>query len=92
MSHHFVLLYQPGPTWLPGKPVSCQPLKDHVDYMLTLHSEGIGLMAGPFPDSSGGLAIVKTADIENAKKLLACDPAIRTGTLVADAIEWTRLV
>ena len=75
-----------------GKPVSDQPLKDHLDYTLTLNSEGIVTMSGPFEDSSGGLSIVEAADIEEAQELIDWDPAIRQGTLTADVFEWRRII
>ncbi len=92
MTKHFVLLYRPGPNWVKGKPVSDQPLKDHLDYMLTRNSEGIVTMVGPFEDSSGGLGIVEAADIEEAQELVDWDPAIRQGTLTADVFEWRRII
>ncbi len=92
MTKRFVLLYRPGPNWISGKPVSDQPLKDHLDYMLTLNSEGIVTMGGPFEDSSGGLGIVEAADIEEAQELVDWDPAIRLGTLTAEVHEWRRII
>ena len=92
MSIHFALLYRPGPNWIAGKPLSDQPLKDHLDYMLTLNSEGIVTMAGPFQNSSGGLVIGETKDIEEAKERVNRDPAIRQGTLSAEVIELKRIV
>ena len=32
----FLIIYRPGPAWLPGKSVSEQPLKEHGRYMLGL--------------------------------------------------------
>ncbi len=92
MKKCFVLLYRPGPNWLKGKPVSDQPLEDHLDYMLTLKSEGIVTMGGPFEDSSGGLGITEVADIKEAQELVKWDPAVRVGTLIAEVIEWRRIV
>jgi hypothetical protein len=32
----FLVIYRPGPSWLVGKPISEQPLKEHGKYMLSL--------------------------------------------------------
>ena len=46
MKQAFVLLYRPGPAWIEGKPVSEQPLREHLDYLSGLYQTGTLLMAG----------------------------------------------
>jgi hypothetical protein len=36
----FLVIYRPGPAWLPNKPPSEQPLLEHGRYMLSLFAKG----------------------------------------------------
>src|SRR5688572_30368617 len=36
----YLVVYRPGPSWLPGKPVTEQPLKEHGRYMIELYTKG----------------------------------------------------
>jgi hypothetical protein len=46
----YLVVYRPGPSWLPGKPLAEQPLKEHGRYILSLYVKGALKSAGP----SGG--------------------------------------
>ena len=84
-------MYRPGPSWLAGKPLAEQPLKEHGRYMIELYGKGTLKFAGPFLDDSGG-AMVMEADTEaDAKALVAADPAVKGGVMLADLRPW-RLV
>jgi|SRR5437868_749844 len=48
----FLIIYRPGPAWLPGKSVSEQPLKEHGRYMLGLYVKGSMKLAGPLTDNA----------------------------------------
>lgn len=37
MNYTYLVVCRPGPAWLPGKPLSEQPLQEHGKYMLSLH-------------------------------------------------------
>ena len=48
-------------------------------------------LAGPFGDAGGdwrGLFVFATADIEEAKALVASDPVIQQGEMIADYHSW----
>lgn len=92
MKRQFALLYWPGPNWIAGTPLACQPLQQHLEYMQTLKSDGIVTMGGPFEDGSGGLGIVEATDIEDVHELVDWDPAVRCGTLTVEVFEWDRIV
>ena len=89
---HFALLYSPGPAWLSGKPLSEQPLAEHVEYLTRLHREGTVVMGGPFEDGSGGLVVADVQSPEEAQDVVAANPGVRSGILVASVKKWSRIV
>ena len=84
----FVIVYSPGANWLPNTPVFGQPLQNHIDYMTKLHREKKLLSGGPFTDNAGGLAIIHVNDVQEAKAILANDPAITEKVLCAQMHPW----
>jgi hypothetical protein len=36
----YAFIYSPGPQWIPGKPVTEQPLQEHMGYMVELKKQG----------------------------------------------------
>ncbi len=92
MNKTFAVIYKLGRAWLQGKPVSEQPLKEHVDYLLGLHERGELLMGGPFSDSSGGLVLLEVDGIDKARRIVSEDPAIVEEILTAEVYEWERIV
>jgi uncharacterized protein YciI len=87
----YLVVYRPGPSWLAGKPLAGQPLRDHGRYMVELYGKGTLKFAGPFLDDSGG-AMVMEADTESdAQALVAADPAVKGAIMIADVRPW-RLV
>src|SRR5687768_11259018 len=58
----FLCVYSPGPRWLPGKPLSEQPLREHGRYMLDLYRRGVMRLAGRFADGSGGAMLFGADD------------------------------
>jgi uncharacterized protein len=91
MTPGFLVIYRPGPKWLPGKPLAEQPLREHGRYMLDLYRQGILRMAGGFGDDSGGAALLNVSDIEQARAHADKDPAVVAQTFVYELREW-RLV
>jgi uncharacterized protein YciI len=85
----YLFVYRPGPAWLAGKPVSAQPLAPHGAYMKQLTDQGHLLAGGPWTDVEGGLAIVRAASADEARALLAADPAVSAGVMAADLRTWT---
>ena len=88
----FIAHYEPGPAWLAGRPLREQPLGAHVAYLVDLHEKGSVLMGGPLADGSGGFVVFSADSGDQVAALLAGDPAIREGILVASAREWSRIV
>jgi uncharacterized protein YciI len=85
----FLVIYKPGPAWLPGKPVTQQPLREHGRYMLDLYSQGQLKIAGPFSDDSGGAVVLYAADQGDAKNIVIKDPAVVTGIFTYELHPWS---
>lgn len=69
-----------------------QSLKSHVDYLLALHERGKLIMAGSLTDESGGLVIFTGDQISEVEDMVADDPAVTGGILVASVKKWSRIV
>lgn len=87
-STYFLFLYRPGPAWRAGVPMNQQGLAPHGAYMQRLLREERLLAGGGFTDIDGGMAVVRAASMEEARALLAADPAITSGIFVADVRHW----
>lgn len=88
MKKTYLVVYRPGPAWLPGKPIAEQPLKDHGRYILSLYVKGSLKSGGPFSDNAGGAATFEAADDDEAKAVVAADPAVISGVFVAEVHPW----
>lgn len=84
----FLVIYKPGPSWLQGKPMDGQPLKEHGRYMLSMYAKGSMKMAGPFGDNSGGAWVLEAANESEAKEIVAEDPAVKTGVFQYELHAW----
>ena len=84
----FLVVYKPGPGWLPGKPVIEQPLKEHGKYMLSLYKSGIMRFAGPFEDNAGGAVVLELSGEEEAKKVVSQDPGVISHIFVYEMHPW----
>ncbi len=88
MNKTFLVLYKPGKGWLPGEPISKQPLQAHLNYLLELHDKGQLLMGGPFADGTGGAVILTVGSLTEAEALIDKDPAIVQGVLAPKIYDW----
>lgn len=93
MSNHYVVRYAPGPAWGAGRPIREQPLEAHGRHVDGLHLRGDLVVAGPFSDDSGGIAVFRAASPADAQRFVASDPAVVDGVFVADlrplfAVGW----
>src|SRR5205085_6777973 len=77
----FLIIYRPGPAWLPERSVSEQPLKEHGKYMLGLYVKGSMKLAGPLTDNAGGAVVLAVADESEAKAIVTEDPAVKSRNL-----------
>ncbi len=84
----YLVIYRPGPRWLPGKPLAEQPLREHGRYMLDLYKRGVMRLAGRFADGSGGAMLIGADDDASAQAIVAADPAVVAGTFTYELREW----
>jgi uncharacterized protein YciI len=85
----FLVVFQPGPAWVEGKPVTEQPLRAHGSYVLRNYAEGKVMEAGPFGDGSGGALIYRAPSREAVEALLAEDPAVVDRVMIPTVYPWT---
>jgi uncharacterized protein YciI len=84
----YLCIYRPGPRWLPGKPLSEQPLREHGRYMLDLYQRGVMRLAGRFADGSGGAMLFGADDDASAQAIVAADPAVVAETFGYELRQW----
>jgi uncharacterized protein len=84
----FLVVYRPGPSWVEGKPLAEQPLKEHGRYMIELYGKGALKFAGPFLDDTGGAMVFEAASEADARAIVAADPAVVGGIMIGDLRPW----
>ena len=84
----YLVVYKPGPKWLPGKPLAEQPLKEHFKYMLSLYTSGTMRFAGPFAKDAGGAVLFEADGDEDALKIVKNDPAVMGQTFIYELNRW----
>src|SRR5438477_11429804 len=84
----FLIIYRPGPAWLPGKSVSEQPLKQDGRYILGPYVKGPTQLAGPLTDNAGGAAALEVAGESEATAPVVAGPAGRSGVLLRESHPW----
>jgi uncharacterized protein len=87
-SQLFLFLFSPGPGWRAGVPMRQQDLREHGRYHAELVRAGRSVAGGGYVGMDGGLAIVRAATIEEARAMLAADPAIVNGVFTAELRQW----
>lgn len=87
----FIVSYRPGPKWVAGKHNHQQALGPHAAYIKRLLDEGVLFAGGPYGDNEGGMAIFWATDMDQAKAVVAADPAVTAGIFVGELRGWTPL-
>lgn len=77
----FIILYRSGPSWTPNVPMREQGLLEHFHYIRDLHQRRRILVAGPLGDS-GGLIVLRVANLSEAEGIMHADPAVKSGKFV----------
>ncbi len=85
----YLFQYAPGPAWRAGVAMRQQGLGPHAAYMQQLLDEGRLFAGGGYSSDDGGMAIVMATNVEDARAMLAADPAVTSGVFVAELREWT---
>jgi len=90
------VLFMRGCEWDAGRPLSEQAgFSEHVEFVTGLRECGSIVEVGPLVDLSAvtdedpvGLALLDVDSVEAAASVLADDPMVRTGVLIARARPW----
>jgi uncharacterized protein YciI len=86
MKQYVLVILKTGPNRIPAGPERDEMFKGHFANMNRLAAERKLALAGPFDGVDGwrGLFIFAVADIEEAKKLVATDPVVIKGEMIAE--------
>lgn len=92
MRRYVLVILKTGPTRMPDGDARKAMFAGHMANIGRLSKEGKLALAGPFMDEKGGdwrgLYIFAVEDIEEAKALVATDPVIANGEMVAEYHKW----
>jgi uncharacterized protein YciI len=86
MRSYVLVILKTGPTKVPAGPERDEMFRGHFANMQRLSEEGKLAYAGPLDGVDGwrGLFILATGDLEEAARLVATDPVIVKGEMVAE--------
>jgi uncharacterized protein YciI len=86
MRSYVLVVLKTGPAKMPAGPQRDEMFKGHFVNMKRLAAEGKLAVAGPFDGVDGwrGMFVFAVSDIEEAKKLVATDPVIINGEMIAE--------
>ena len=75
---HFLVIYRPPRSTFAQDATEEEGrvIAEHFEYLKRLLAEGKLLLAGPCEDASMGIAVYETRDEEEARRILASDPAV----------------
>jgi uncharacterized protein YciI len=83
MKNTFIILWGPGPAWVPDKTVREQPYwEHHADFMDRLFENGMVVLGGPFADATGSMLIVEAENEHEVSDMIAHDPFVVHGIFV----------
>jgi uncharacterized protein YciI len=85
MRNYVLVILKTGPTKVPAGAERDEMFRGHMANIARLSKEGKLALAGPFGDDSWrGLFVLAVAEIEDAKRLVATDPVIARGEMIAE--------
>ena len=86
MRSYVLVILKTGPNKVPAGPERDEMFKGHFANMNRLSAEGKLALAGPLDGVDGwrGLFVFAVSDIEEARKLVATDPVIIKGEMIAE--------
>lgn len=91
MKAYVFVILKTGSATISEKSVVDSLFKGHMDNMSRLVAGGKLIVAGPFKKNDQafrGLFILNVSTLDEAKLLLATDPAIKANLLEADLLQW----
>jgi uncharacterized protein YciI len=90
MRQYVLVVLKTGPTRVPDGEARTAMFAGHFANMKRLSDAGRLLLAGPFDGVDGwrGLFVLAVTDIDEAKAIIATDPVIIEGEMVAEYHRW----
>jgi uncharacterized protein YciI len=88
---YYAAIVRKGPNWTPEQTPEIVRLgQEHRQYLETLLTRGVLVLAGPFTDNGDirGIYLFKVDSEIEAKKLCDAAPFIKSGRLVVDIHRW----
>ncbi len=87
-TNYYAFIYSPGAGWLPGQPLSKQPLTAHFEYMSRFEAAGKLVLGGGFLDGRGALGVLQVSSLAEAQTIVENDPAVKSGLVMAEVHPW----
>jgi uncharacterized protein YciI len=86
MKSYVLVILKTGPNKVPAGPQRDEMFKGHFANMNRLSAAGKLVLAGPFDGQDGwrGLFIFAVTDVDEARRLVATDPVVVAGEMVAE--------
>lgn len=86
MKGYVLVILKTGPNRMPAGPERDEMFKGHFANINRLAGAGKLVLAGPLDGVDGwrGLFVLATSDLEEARKLIATDPVVMKGEMVAE--------
>jgi uncharacterized protein YciI len=91
MRNYVLVILKTGPKRMPDGAARDAMFAGHMANIRRLSDAGKLVLAGPFGDGSGdwrGLFVFAVRDIDQAKALVATDPVVSSGEMVAEYHKW----
>lgn len=90
MRRYVLVILKTGPNRVPAGPARDEMFKGHFANMTRLADEGQLVLAGPLDGVDGwrGLFVLAVTEIEEARRLVATDPVIQQGEMIAEYHEY----
>jgi uncharacterized protein YciI len=73
---------------VPGRALPSEMLELHAVHLSELDQSGRLVLAGPIPERSGGLIVLRVASLADAKAVADADPLIRGGYQTYEIGTW----
>ena len=65
-------------------------ISEHLSFLKTLQTNGVLISSGSFPDESGGMYILKTGSLPEARAIVENDPFVKNGSCQFNVRRWLR--
>jgi uncharacterized protein len=80
---HLILL-----NGIPGKALSSEVVNLHAAHLAELDKAGKLILAGPIPERAGGLIVLRTGSLAEARAIAEQDPMVRGGYQTYELGTW----